>query len=108
MSLPCTTNFVFLKILLSEVYLVNPGLATNLVSCIVKEGDDPLDWLRESIPGEPGVDYPILASVQETSFSCSGLVFGGYYADPEQECQVFHVCLGDPQDKDSLYPVSIL
>ena len=41
--------------------------------------DDPLDWLRESIPGEPGVDYPIFAEVETTSFSCKDRVFGGKY-----------------------------
>merc|ERR1712038_966073 len=31
---------------------------------------------------------------------------GGYYADPEQDCQVYHVCL---QDADlNLYPVSFV
>lgn len=84
------------------------GLVATFVSCVEKEGDDPLDWLRDSLPGEPGVDYPILASVQETSFSCSGLIFGGYYADPEQECQAYHVCLRDPLDQETLYPVSFL
>ena len=79
-----------------------------MVVAVEKEGDDPLDWLRDSIPGEPGVDYPIHSSVQETSFTCSGLTFGGYYADPEQECQVYHVCLRDPVTPDSLYPVSFL
>ena len=39
--------------------------------------DDPLDWLRESIPGEPGVDYPIFAEVESTAFSCKDRVFGG-------------------------------
>jgi hypothetical protein len=39
--------------------------------------DDPLDWLRESIPGEPSVDYPIFSEVQTTSFSCKDRVFGG-------------------------------
>jgi len=80
----------------------------SLSLCVEKEGDDPLDWLRNSIPGEPGVDYPILASVQETSFTCDGLTFGGYYADPEQECQAYHVCLQDPLTPDTLYPVSFL
>ena len=75
---------------------------------VEKEGDDPLDWLRDSIPGEPGVDYPILASVQETSFTCDGLTFGGYYADVEQQCQAYHVCLQDPITPDTLYPVSFL
>ena len=42
-------------------------------------GDDPLQWLRDSIPGEPGTDYPIFSSVQETSFSCENKVFGGKF-----------------------------
>lgn len=41
--------------------------------------DDPLDWLRDSIPGEPGVDYPIFSEVETTSFSCKDRVFGGKY-----------------------------
>ena len=57
-------------------------------------GQDPLDALGESIPGEPGEDYPILGSVPDTSFECFGQVEGGYYADPEGECQVFHICGG--------------
>ena len=76
---------------------------------VEKEGDDPLDWLRSSIPGEPGTDYPIMAttqvstnltpsqtdivSFQDSGFSCDGLVFGGYYADPATECQQYSVCL---------------
>ncbi len=39
--------------------------------------DDPLDWLRESVPGEPGVDYPVFAQVEETGFDCAGRVHGG-------------------------------
>ena len=38
---------------------------------------DPLDWLRDAIPGEPGIDYPILSFVGDTSFSCADRVFGG-------------------------------
>jgi len=48
--------------------------------------------LEETIPGVPGDDYPIFAEVPETSFLCDGQVDGGYYADPEAECQVFHIC----------------
>ena len=32
-------------------------------------------------------------AVQETDFSCSDRVAGGYYADPGQRCQAYHVCL---------------
>ena len=77
-------------------------------SAVSSEGDDPLDWLRDSIPGEPGVDYPILSAAGETSFSCSGLVFGGYYADPDQDCQVFHICLQDQDNQDDLSSASFL
>ena len=49
---------------------------------------DPLQWLRDAIPGEPGVDYPILSSpAPVTTFSCVGQVPGGYYADVDQRCQ---------------------
>merc|ERR1712048_543643 len=51
--------------------------------------------LEEAIPGIPGDDYPIFAEVPETSFVCDGLVEGGYYADVEAECQVFHICGND-------------
>merc|ERR1712106_640178 len=54
-----------------------------------------IDMLRMAVPGDPGEDYPILAEVPETSFSCDGRIDGGYYADVEAECQPFHVCTAD-------------
>merc|ERR1719419_1301028 len=51
--------------------------------------------LEETIPGVPGDDYPIFAEVPETSFLCDGQVDGGYYADPEAECQAFNICAND-------------
>ena len=53
------------------------GLAVTFATAVEKEGDDPLQWLRDSIPGEPGVDYPIFSAVEQTQFSCEGKVFGG-------------------------------
>jgi len=53
-----------------------------------------IKMLRMSVPGEPGVDYPILATVPRTSFSCVGKAEGGYYADVETGCQVVHTCGG--------------
>ncbi len=44
-----------------------------------RHGDDPLDWLRDSIPGEPGVDYPIFAMIPDTEFDCSDRVHGGKF-----------------------------
>merc|ERR1711892_1524228 len=51
--------------------------------------------LEEAIPGTPGEDYPIFSEVPETSFLCDGQADGGYYADPEAECQAFHICAND-------------
>ena len=60
----------------------------------ITDGDgDPLDQLRNTIPGEPGLDYPILASIENNEFDCQGKVFGGFYADPDTDCQGYHVCL---------------
>ncbi|XP_008214451.1 homeobox protein 2-like [Nasonia vitripennis] len=47
---------------------------------------------QDSVPGLPGRDYPNLTSIPETSFTCAGKTPGGYYADVETRCQVFHVC----------------
>merc|ERR1711874_383325 len=51
--------------------------------------------LEEAIPGIPGEDYPIFAEVPETSLLCDGQADGGYYADPEADCQAFHICAND-------------
>merc|ERR1719341_809924 len=51
--------------------------------------------LASNIPGVPGEDYPIYAEVPESGFACDGQVDGGYYADPEAECQAFHICTAD-------------
>jgi len=55
---------------------------------------DPLDWLRESIPGEPETDYPIFAVAPDSSFVCDGKD-DGMYADVEARCQVWHQCFAD-------------
>merc|ERR1712062_839256 len=59
------------------------------------DADAALAMLQGSIPGVPGEDYPIYAEVPESGFSCEGQVDGGYYSDPEAECQVFHICTAD-------------
>ena len=33
-------------------------------------------------------------------------MFGGFYADPETSCQVYHVCVQD--DQENLLPISFL
>merc|ERR1712154_195433 len=59
------------------------------------EAADPLKMLMNAVPGVPGEDYPIFAETPETAFSCDGQVDGGYYADEEAQCQVFHICTAD-------------
>ena len=58
---------------------------------------DPADFTETTfyILGVPGEDYPIYANVPDTGFTCDGLVEGGYYADPNAECQAFHICAND-------------
>merc|ERR1712018_419344 len=66
-----------------------------LDSYAASDADAALAMLQGSIPGVPGEDYPIYAEVPETGFSCEGQVDGGYYADPEAECQASHICTAD-------------
>ncbi|XP_015122673.1 flocculation protein FLO11 [Diachasma alloeum] len=49
------------------------------------------EWLSGAGLGQPGVDFPMLTTIPATEFSCRGLK-GGYYADLETNCQVFHIC----------------
>ena len=72
-----------------------PVYAAGALDTYDAAGDDPLAALGNSIPGVPGEDYPIYAEVPETGFVCDGQVNGGYYADPEAECQAFHICTAD-------------
>ena len=48
----------------------------------------------QNIPGVPGQDYPIFVNPPETSFLCDSQI-EGYYADPESDCQAFHICAND-------------
>merc|ERR1712106_435744 len=75
------------------VYDQYQGAASDDAGALVS--DDPLAGLTNNIPGVPGEDYPIYSEVPETAFACDGQVDGGYYADSEAECQVFHIRTAD-------------
>merc|ERR1712165_370248 len=77
----------------------------TLASVLAQEEVDPFEALAEVIPGEPGEDYPVFAFPPDTSFICDGHV-QGYYADPEADCQTFHVCAN--LDGESLTKYSLL
>ncbi|CAH2075352.1 unnamed protein product, partial [Iphiclides podalirius] len=46
---------------------------------------------------QPG--YLDFDNLPETNFTCNGKVIGGYYADLETSCQMFHVCTVGQQDE---------
>lgn len=52
----------------------------------------PNSYHVSAVPGEAGRDYPALATVPPTSFSCPAHPHPGLYADEEAGCQVFHIC----------------
>ncbi|XP_029162029.1 uncharacterized protein LOC114933563 [Nylanderia fulva] len=47
---------------------------------------------NDGIPGVAGLDYPIFRQVPRTRFECERHRHPGYYADPEADCQAFHIC----------------
>ena len=59
-----------------EQYGDNFGSASNLNGVRVGAGNS-IEDLMHSIPGTPGQDYPVLAEVPETRFTCDGRVAGG-------------------------------
>lgn len=42
--------------------------------------------------GRPGIDYPALSEIPQTSFSCKEQRYKGFFGDPETSCQVWHYC----------------
>ncbi|XP_064096423.1 uncharacterized protein LOC135208231 [Macrobrachium nipponense] len=82
--------------------------ASTLNGAAAEAEEDPIAALAANIPGGgvPGQDYPILASVPDTGFSCADQQFPGYYADVADEagCQVFHICQFDGRQDSFLCP----
>ncbi|XP_071445382.1 serine-rich adhesin for platelets-like isoform X2 [Hetaerina americana] len=54
------------------------------------------DYYQEflGVKGRPGIDFPNLAAIPITSFTCRNVKESGYFADMETKCQVFHICDG--------------
>lgn len=69
----------------------------SLAVMAMGQDEDPLEALANNIPGVPGQDYPIFAFPPDTSLLCDGKT-EGYYADPEADCQAFHICADDSTD----------
>ena len=49
-----------------------------------------IEWLPESIPGQPLIDYPVLSRMPDTGFDCADQEYDGFFADISEEarCQV--------------------
>uniref|UniRef100_A0A1A9WRR4 Uncharacterized protein n=1 Tax=Glossina brevipalpis TaxID=37001 RepID=A0A1A9WRR4_9MUSC len=47
---------------------------------------------QESFLRKPWPQYS-LHNMPKTQFTCHDKILGGYYADPEAQCQMFHVCV---------------
>ncbi|KAL1506788.1 hypothetical protein ABEB36_006086 [Hypothenemus hampei] len=55
-------------------------------------GSDTLNTPDGGTPGKPGVDYPALSNIPETTFNCKTQRYKGFFGDPDTNCQVWHYC----------------
>lgn len=58
--------------------------------------------------GVPGQDYPTYTEAPKTSFQCSSQQYPGYYADPEAQCQAFHICQRGNRQDSFVCPIGTL
>ncbi|CAH1987302.1 unnamed protein product [Acanthoscelides obtectus] len=49
-------------------------------------------WAQQYLNNRPFPTYS-LENMPETTFSCRDKILGGYYADPDTQCQMFHICV---------------
>lgn len=47
---------------------------------------------NNNILGIAGKDYPNFNTIPQTQFDCDSQLYPGYYADPESNCQMYHIC----------------
>lgn len=73
----------FINIIISSfavgIFLISIEQTLQLTSNINKNGNKYPTYSLENMP--------------KTSFTCRDKILGGYYADPETQCQMFHVCV---------------
>eukprot|EP00099_Drosophila_melanogaster_P010176 NP_001262936.1 uncharacterized protein Dmel_CG13643, isoform C [Drosophila melanogaster] len=70
-------------------------LATTLCSGYGYAQAQLLDEDDDLAFGRPWPTYS-LQNMPKTQFTCHDKILGGYYADPETQCQMFHVCVKLP------------
>lgn len=47
-----------------------------------------IDTVEGGTPGRPGIDYPALSTIPQTSFNCKTQRYKGFFGDPHTNCQV--------------------
>ncbi|XP_044259553.1 uncharacterized protein LOC123008045 [Tribolium madens] len=52
----------------------------------------PANTVDGGTPGRPGIDYPALSTIPQTSFNCKTQRYKGFFGDPHTNCQVWHYC----------------
>lgn len=53
----------------------------------------PIDTVEGGTPGKPGIDYPALSTIPQTTFSCKTQRYKGFFGDPDTNCQVINIYL---------------
>lgn len=73
-------------------YVDNTAQAQPPPSSVEEAEEDlemyPPDTVEGGTPGRPGVDYPALSSIPQTSFNCKTQRYKGFFGDPDTNCQV--------------------
>uniref|UniRef100_A0A6P7FKN2 Titin n=1 Tax=Diabrotica virgifera virgifera TaxID=50390 RepID=A0A6P7FKN2_DIAVI len=83
---------------LSKPIVVQEQVAPEYIDDIENDGGlsineiYPEDTDEGGTPGKPGVDYPALSSIPQTSFNCKTQRYKGFFGDPDTHCQVWHYC----------------
>ncbi|XP_054708298.1 uncharacterized protein LOC129218118 [Uloborus diversus] len=73
-----------------------PFLISSIICTLALASDENLDRTKRQAPSINVHQIP------KTSFSCVDKKVGDYYADPETNCQVYHVCIPGMHNKLSL------
>ena len=68
------------KVLPTQIVTVNPLPTALPVVAVTTDAT--------SIPGMPGIDYPVFGEIPVTGFHCSDQRYKGFFADVETKCQV--------------------
>lgn len=63
-----------------------------VIAAIVLTITDTILGQESSFFRKPWPTYS-LQNMPQTRFTCHDKILGGYYADPEAQCQMFHVCV---------------